>query len=87
MAKCGVAPHLDSKTARRKRARLIAGTVADKAIATMIITYAPDNPNEPVWFMEEIVDDSKKEWWRVRLWTGEIQDYATRVEASEAYWR
>ena len=53
----------------------------------MIITYAPDNPNEPVWFMEEIVDDSKKEWWRVRLWTGEIQDYATRVEASEAYWR
>lgn len=53
----------------------------------MIITYAPENPDEPVWMMEEVVAENKRTWWRVRLWTGEILDFDTNEDASAAYWR
>jgi hypothetical protein len=50
------------------------------------ITHKPDDPDEPVWLMVEEQNGQRREWWRVRLWTGEIREFSTRAEASEAYW-
>jgi hypothetical protein len=53
----------------------------------MIITYEPEDPEEPVWMVAEEIDGKRLEWWNVRLWTGEIVAYQTRQEASDAFWR
>lgn len=53
----------------------------------MLMTYAPDNRDEPVWMMKEIIDRAERTWWRVRLWTGEVLDFDTREQAAAAYWR
>lgn len=52
----------------------------------MLISYKPDDPDVPVWRVDEVTD-VRRVFWCVRLWTGRVEWFKTRREAVAAYWR